>query len=85
MSTGVATQLDRDVRPLAGRRTLVVSLVGVGLLAATVIAGIMLGNVSLPLSDTLGVLGHRLLGGPPRAPGRRRPRPSSSSCGCREC
>lgn len=65
MSTGLATGSSVAIlRPFAGRRALVVSVVGVLLLAATLVAGIMLGNVSLPLPDTLGILGHRLLGLP---------------------
>ncbi len=65
MSTGLAAGSSVAIgRPLAGRRTLVVSVLGGLLLVAIVVAGIMLGNVSLPLPDTLGILGHRLLGLP---------------------
>ena len=39
------------------------ALVALGVL---VVAGLLLGNVSVPLADTLGILGHRLLGLPGR-------------------
>ncbi len=34
------------------------------LLVVALIAGVVLGNVSLPMGDTLAILGHRLLGLP---------------------
>jgi iron complex transport system permease protein len=46
----------RPFRPFA--------LGAVVVLAMLVVAGLLLGTVSLPLADTLGVLGHRLLGLP---------------------
>jgi len=59
-------------RPVAGtrvtggpRRPTRTFAVGVALaLGLLALAGMLLGNVSLPLADTLGVLGHRLLGLP---------------------
>lgn len=46
----------RPIRPFAAG-----AIVGLGVL---IVAGLLLGTVSLPLADTLGVLGHRLLGLP---------------------
>lgn len=59
-------------RPVAGahaggrpRRPTSTFALGIAVaLAALALAGLLLGNVSLPLPDTLGVLGHRLLGLP---------------------
>ncbi|MFN8519013.1 MAG: iron chelate uptake ABC transporter family permease subunit [Chloroflexota bacterium] len=42
----------------------IVAVAGLVALAVAMVAGLLLGNVSLPLGDTLGVLGHRLLGLP---------------------
>lgn len=55
-STTPAPGHHRPVRALA--------VAGAVALALVVVAGLLLGNVSLPLADTLGVLGHRLLGLP---------------------
>ena len=38
--------------------------IGLALLCAVLVAGIVLGNVSLPVADTLAILGHRILGLP---------------------
>jgi iron complex transport system permease protein len=46
----------RPIRPFAAG-----AIVGLGVL---IVAGLLLGTVSLPLADALGVLGHRLLGLP---------------------
>jgi cobalamin transport system permease protein len=46
------------------RRPVLVAAAGVVLLAVALGAGLALGNVALPLGDTLAVLGHRLLGWP---------------------
>lgn len=51
--------LGRPGRPT--RAVAVGAAISLGVLA---VAGLLLGNVSLPLADTLGVLGHRLLGLP---------------------
>ena len=68
MSTGVATGSSvAMLRPLAGDGPSSSRSWASGCSPRTVIAGIMLGNVSLPLSDTLGILGHRLLGLPASA------------------
>jgi ABC-type Fe3+-siderophore transport system permease subunit len=40
------------------------ALIATSALGVLVIAGLLLGNVSLPLADTIGILGHRLLGLP---------------------
>jgi iron complex transport system permease protein len=45
-------------------RPFVLALVGLIGLAAVSVAGVALGNVSLPLTDTVAMLGHRLLGWP---------------------
>lgn len=58
------------VRPRLGRleairrRPLALAGIGMILLLVSLVASIVLGNVSLPLGDTLAVLGHRLLGWP---------------------
>jgi iron complex transport system permease protein len=52
----VARPHRRPVRPFA--------LGAVSALGVLAVAGLLLGNVSLPLADTLGILGHRLLGLP---------------------
>lgn len=52
----LARHAHRPTRPFA--------VGGVTALLALAVAGLLLGNVPLPLSDTLGVLGHRLLGLP---------------------
>lgn len=65
MSTGIAagTVVARRRSGLS-RRPLVVAITGLVLLVVALIAGIVLGNVALPISDTMGILGHRLLGLP---------------------
>ena len=64
MSTGVATTRPMVVRPrwLEALRQRPVTLAVVGLLAAAIVflAGIALGNVSIPLGDTIAILAHRL-------------------------
>jgi iron complex transport system permease protein len=51
-----AHRAHRPIRPFAAG-----AIAGLGVL---VVAGLLLGTVSLPLADTIGVLGHRLLGLP---------------------
>lgn len=65
MSSGLATGASVAIRGSgAGRRPVIVAVGGMVALAVVVVAGIVLGNVSLPVSDTLAILGHRLLGLP---------------------
>jgi iron complex transport system permease protein len=65
VSSGLATGTVVAIRPTgAGRRPLVVTVGGLVALSVVVVAGIVLGNVSLPVADTLAILGHRLLGLP---------------------
>ncbi len=70
MSTGlapdlVAVRLGR-IETVRRRPVLLVGG-GIALLCAAIVAGIVLGNVPLPLGDTLAILGHRLLGWPSTA------------------
>jgi iron complex transport system permease protein len=44
------------------RRPIAVAVVGFGLLFVVLIAGVAAGTVAVPPGDTLGILGHRLLG-----------------------
>ncbi len=64
MSTGVATTRPVVIRPrwLEGLRQRPVSLAVGGLLAAAIVfvAGVALGNVSIPLGDTIAILAQRL-------------------------
>lgn len=46
----------------AQRPTRPFAVLGIAALLALAVAGLLLGNVPLPLGDTLGVLGHRVLG-----------------------
>ncbi len=46
------------------RRPLALAGLGGVLLIVTLVAGVALGNVSIPIGDTLAMLGHRLLGWP---------------------
>ena len=67
MSTGLATGLaSARVGRLEGlrHRPLAIGLVGFALLLAAIVAGVALGNVPVPLTDTLAILGHRLVGWP---------------------
>jgi len=48
----------------ARRRPLALAILGLFLLAAALIAGVALGNVSIPLADTVSMLAHRFLGWP---------------------
>jgi iron complex transport system permease protein len=65
VSTGLAAGASVALRtPGSGRRPLLAAVAGILALVALLVAGIMLGNVSLPIGDTLGILGHRLLGLP---------------------
>jgi iron complex transport system permease protein len=65
VSTSLATGSAAAVRaPHIGRRPIPVAITGIALLAVALVAGVVLGNVSLPLGDTLGILGHRFLGLP---------------------
>ena len=65
MSSGIATGVGVASRSgRAARRPVLAAIVGLGMVAVMLVAGIMLGNVSLPMSDTLAILGHRLLGLP---------------------
>ncbi len=65
MSTGLATGTRVAVRTThVRRRPVSVAAGGVVLLAVAAVAGVVLGNVSLPIGDTLGILGHRILGLP---------------------
>jgi iron complex transport system permease protein len=49
-------------RAVLARRPIAVGLVGLGLLAVALVAGIAAGAVAIPVGDTLGILGRRLLG-----------------------
>jgi len=65
VSSGLATAASVAIRgSAAGRRPLIVAIGGLMVLGVVVVAGIVLGNVSLPVSDTFAILGHRLLGLP---------------------
>lgn len=46
------------------RRPVLLFVTGFGLLCAAMVAAVALGNVSLPLGDTLAVIGHRLVSWP---------------------
>jgi iron complex transport system permease protein len=60
---GASTPRPRAIaRPRALRRPAILAIVGVVLLLATLVAGVAAGTVSVPIGDTLGILGHRLLG-----------------------
>ena len=48
----------------ARRRPVALAVLGLVLLAATLVLGVALGNVSIPLADTVAMLAHRLLGWP---------------------
>jgi iron complex transport system permease protein len=50
------------IAPRWRRRPIVLGLAGIGLLGLAVILGVGLGSVAVPPTDTLGILGHRLLG-----------------------
>ena len=65
MSTSVATGASVAIHaPRHSRRTLLAAIAGLLLLGVALVAGIVLGNVSLPIGDTLAILGHRILGLP---------------------
>ncbi len=68
MSTHAATAPASTIRhgllDHARRRPVALGLIGLGLLAATLVVGVALGTVSVPLGDTVAILGHRLLGWP---------------------
>ncbi len=44
------------------RRPVVVGAIGLGVLLVSVVIGVAAGSVAVPIGDTLGILGHRLLG-----------------------
>lgn len=44
----------------ARRRPLVLALVGLGLVVAALVAGVCLGNVSIPVADTIAMVAHRV-------------------------
>ena len=48
----------------ARRRPVALAVIGLGLLVATLVACVALGTVSVPIGDTVAILGHRLLGWP---------------------
>lgn len=48
----------------ARRRPLALAVVGLVLAAATLVLGVALGNVSIPIADTVAMLAHRLIGWP---------------------
>lgn len=68
MNAGVAASRTAVGRPAwleaVRQRPLALALAGLGLLGAVFVAGVALGNVAIPLSDTLAMLAHRLLGWP---------------------
>ncbi len=68
MSTHAATAPASAVRhgllERARRRPVALGLAGIGLLAATLVVGLALGTVSVPIGDTVAILGHRLLNWP---------------------
>ena len=65
MSSVLATGTQVAIRPSrTSRRPVAVAVVGLALLAVALVAGVILGNVSLPVDDTVAILGHRLLGLP---------------------
>jgi iron complex transport system permease protein len=67
MSTRVAsgtTALRLERSRSVARRPLALAAIGLVALAFALAAGVILGNVSLPVGDTLAILGHRLLGWP---------------------
>ncbi len=64
MRTLTAGHAAASVARPAHRPTRSLALGGVAALLVVAVAGLLLGNVSLPLADTLGVLGHRFLGLP---------------------
>lgn len=68
MSTGLAPQLVPAVRVARmerpWRRPRVLAAVGVVALGVALLLGIVLGTVTVPLADTLGILAHRVLGVP---------------------
>ena len=65
MSSSAATSASVTIPAhRTGRRPLTAAVVGAMLLGAVLVAGVVLGNVSLPVGDTLGILGHRILGLP---------------------
>ena len=65
MSTSVATGASVAIHaPRHSRRPLLAAIAGLLLLGVALVAGIVLGNVSLPIGDTLAILGHRILGLP---------------------
>ncbi|CAN5568749.1 iron ABC transporter permease [soil metagenome] len=68
MSAGVASKA--ATRPVYGRleflrrRPLVLVVIGLVSLACAVVAGIVFGNVAIPVGETLAILAHRVLGWP---------------------
>ncbi len=65
MSTSLATGTSVAIRAThASRRPVWVGVAGVVLLAVAMVAGVVLGNVSLPIGDTVAILGHRIVGLP---------------------
>jgi iron complex transport system permease protein len=51
----------------ARRRPLALAVLGLVLAAATLVLGVALGNVSIPIGDTIAIVGHRLFGWPATA------------------
>lgn len=68
VSTRVAAVPASAARPewleIARRRPFALGIIGLLLLALTLVAGVAMGNVSIPLADTVAMLAHRLLGWP---------------------
>jgi iron complex transport system permease protein len=54
----------RTAGQAALRRPALLAIAGLGALLATMVVGIVLGTVHVPLADTLAILGHRFLGTP---------------------
>ena len=48
----------------ARRRPLALAVMGLALAAVTLVLGVALGNVSVPIADTIAIIGHRLIGIP---------------------
>ena len=63
LATGLATAHVGRLEALR-HRPLAIGLAGGALLLMAIVAGVALGNVPVPLSDTLAILGHRILGWP---------------------
>jgi iron complex transport system permease protein len=68
MSTRVAAVPAAPVRTSwlesARRRPVALAIIGLALAAATLVVGVAFGNVSLPVGDTLAIIGHRFLNQP---------------------